>query len=321
MRDIALVWNGALGEADIALAGPVAAAPVPAVNLITNSNTAAPLSAFGWPATASTDVAPPVPGATVWKAVNNGSSSLVGNYPFALTAGVRYSGSVYVWVPSGTGITTMLVSLGPTLPLVNLGLTGQWQRAGDQGVIPAFSMLDMQAYGNVGDFFYYSAPQVEFGPVWSAYQPGSAYPGAGPLTPPLAQIPGADLLTDDGLETAVIVSLFTDAPADPGDAIPDGTTNRRGWWGDMPVDAAAQTGTPDVTGSKLWLLDRAVLNTETLARAESYALAALAWMKRDGVAGKVTARATSPQRGWLTLAIDVFQAGGNRQFSYTWQAT
>ncbi len=131
---------------------------------------------------------------------------------------------------------------------------------------------------------------------------------------------GSDLLTDDGLQTAVIVSLFTDAPADPGDAIPDGTTDRRGWWGDMPVDAAAQTGTPDVTGSKLWLLDRAVLNAETLARAESYALAALAWMKRDGVAGNVTARATSPQRGWLELAIDIFQAGSRRQFSLAWAA-
>ena len=132
---------------------------------------------------------------------------------------------------------------------------------------------------------------------------------------------GTDLLTDDGLETAVIVSLFTDAPADPGDAIPDGMTNRRGWWGDMPVDAAAQTGTPDVTGSKLWLLDRAVLNTETLARAESYTLAALAWMKRDGVAGKVTARATVPQRGWLQLTIDIFQAGSRSRFAFAWQAT
>ncbi len=40
MRDIALVWNGALGEADIALAGPVAAAAVPAVNALIMSDRA-----------------------------------------------------------------------------------------------------------------------------------------------------------------------------------------------------------------------------------------------------------------------------------------
>lgn len=133
---------------------------------------------------------------------------------------------------------------------------------------------------------------------------------------------GTDLAMDNGLETAVIVSLFTDAPADPGDDIPDGTGDRRGWWGDMPVDAAAQNGTtPDVTGSKLWLLARAVLNPETLARAEKYAKDALAWMIRDGVAGKVTATAISPQLGWLTLAIDIYQTGGKSSFSLAWQNT
>lgn len=133
-------------------------------------------------------------------------------------------------------------------------------------------------------------------------------------------IANGDLVMDDGLETAVIVSLFTDATADPADDIPDGSGDPRGWWGDMPVDAAAQGGTPpDITGSKLWLLARAVLNSDTLARAESYAKAALAWMTRDGVAGSVTAVATSPRLGWLQLAIDIQQQGSNRRFTFAWQ--
>lgn len=123
---------------------------------------------------------------------------------------------------------------------------------------------------------------------------------------------GTDIATDAGLQTAVIISLFTDAPADPGDRIPDGTGNPRGWWGDAPAQGGAPT---DVTGSKLWLLAGALLTPETLARAESYARAALAWMVRDGVAGSVAATATSPQLGWLQLVIDIFQAGGNASFT------
>ena len=130
-----------------------------------------------------------------------------------------------------------------------------------------------------------------------------------------------DLVMDDGLETAVIMSLFTDAPADAGDAIPDGSGDPRGWWGDMPIDAAQQGATPpDVTGSKLWLLDRAVLTSETLARAESYAEAALAWMVRDGVAQSVSATAVSPSFGKLELTVEILQASGSREFSYAWQA-
>lgn len=133
-------------------------------------------------------------------------------------------------------------------------------------------------------------------------------------------IAGGDLVMDEGLQTAVIISLFTDAPADPGDEIPDGTTDPRGWWGDMPSDPAAQTGTPpDITGSKLWLLTRAVMNAGTLARAESYAKNALAWMTRDGVASRVDAAATSPQLGWLRLQIDIWQQGAKRSFDFAWQ--
>ncbi len=131
-----------------------------------------------------------------------------------------------------------------------------------------------------------------------------------------------DLAMDDGLETAVVISLFTDAPADAGDAIPDGSGDPRGWWGDLPIDAGEQGATPpDVTGSKLWLLDRALLTRETLARAESYAKAALAWMVRDGVAQSVNATAVSRSLGVLELTVTIEQDGATRQFTYAWSVT
>lgn len=135
---------------------------------------------------------------------------------------------------------------------------------------------------------------------------------------------GGDLATDAGLRTAVIISLFTDRLAEPGDAIPDGTADRRGWWGDMPVDAAQQDQPPSgnaLTGSRLWLLDRALQTQATLNAARAYAEEALAWMVADGVASAVTAIARFPRLGWLQLDITIAQPAGPSQFSLAWAAT
>ena len=42
---------------------------------------------------------------------------------------------------------------------------------------------------------------------------------------------GADLLSDDGLETAILISLFSDARVRD-DELPAGHTWKRGFWGD-----------------------------------------------------------------------------------------
>jgi phage gp46-like protein len=91
---------------------------------------------------------------------------------------------------------------------------------------------------------------------------------------------GPDLLLEEGLRSAVAISLFSDALARPDDAIPDGTGDRRGWWGDLPRDGQA----PDPIGSLLWLLAREKRTEQTRRRAEDYARAALAWMLADGLA-------------------------------------
>ena len=41
-----------------------------------------------------------------------------------------------------------------------------------------------------------------------------------------------DVLGDDSLRTAVILSLFCHRRAEDEDVIPDGTSNKRGWWAD-----------------------------------------------------------------------------------------
>lgn len=92
------------------------------------------------------------------------------------------------------------------------------------------------------------------------------------------------LTSDDGLDTAVILSLFTDRRAEADDTVPG--TDRRGWWADMFAD-----GEGDKIGSRLWLLVREKLTNDTVNRVRAYCEEALAWLVRDGVAKEVTVTA------------------------------
>lgn len=89
-----------------------------------------------------------------------------------------------------------------------------------------------------------------------------------------------DLDPDAGLETAVLVSLFTDRRAKEDDVLPDSNNlDRRGWWGDL--------GSPkvegDQIGSRLWLLGREKTLESVLTKAKKYAEESLNWMIEDGV--------------------------------------
>ena len=98
-------------------------------------------------------------------------------------------------------------------------------------------------------------------------------------------IDGADLARDDTLETAIVISLMTDALVDP-DELPEGETDRRGYWGQ-----AVQPDPDDNFGSKLWLLDRTKRTPDILPRAEEYCVEALTWLVADGRAIAVDASA------------------------------
>jgi phage gp46-like protein len=104
-------------------------------------------------------------------------------------------------------------------------------------------------------------------------------------------------LDRDALRSAVLASWFSDARAASDDEIPDGRS-RRGWWADT------QTG--DNFGSRLWLLHRAPVTDETVARVEQYCSEALDWMLTENVATdfSVTAERTGTYRISATVTID-----------------
>ena len=128
---------------------------------------------------------------------------------------------------------------------------------------------------------------------------------------PVAAIftPGYGLVTGEDLLTAVLISLFTDAQADPDDTIPDGTDNPRGWWG-------------GVIGSKLWLRLRSKALPATSALVKHDIEQALAWLVSDGVAAAVEVSTEWIARTALGVRIVIRRNDGTIRalaFSNLWE--
>lgn len=108
---------------------------------------------------------------------------------------------------------------------------------------------------------------------------------------------------DDGLETAVLISLFTDRLAGVDDVLPDDSGDRRGWFGDSFADVDG-----DLIGSRLWLLAREKQLPVVLQRAREYARESLQWLIEDGIARSVDVQAEFARLGVLALTVDVVRA-------------
>lgn len=128
------------------------------------------------------------------------------------------------------------------------------------------------------------------------------------------KIEAGDLAGDDGLQTAVLLSLFSDQRALP-DELPPEDSSHRGWWGDVfPVVEG------DQGGSKLWLLKREKRTVETLNRAEEYSTESLQWMIDDGVAETVEASASWDPTGALLIQILITEPGSGQAKTFRFKA-
>lgn len=105
-------------------------------------------------------------------------------------------------------------------------------------------------------------------------------------------IQGASLASGSDLETAILLSLFTDRQAEASDETPDG--DRRGWWADDPKN---------LLGSRLWLLGRVKGPLNVAQRAQDYAAEALKWLVDDGVVAAFDISAEWVSPGQLDLRV------------------
>lgn len=128
---------------------------------------------------------------------------------------------------------------------------------------------------------------------------------------------GLLLATDDTLETAVMISLFTDRRARPDDELPAIHNTRRGWWGDTLSDQEN-----DEIGSWLWLLHREKTTYETLNQAREYSLEALQWLLEDRIASnvQVETRYLNQTAGLMVIEIVITKLDGSRErYSLLWK--
>lgn len=121
-----------------------------------------------------------------------------------------------------------------------------------------------------------------------------------------------DLAQENGLRTAIIVSLFTDKRVKKEEVGQE--QSQRGWWGD-----ALNEVTSDQIGSKLWLLEREKQTPLTLIKAEEYAREALAWLIEDQVAIKVDVTASYPGIGKMLIVVEVTRPNGEK-LNYTFDS-
>jgi phage gp46-like protein len=124
---------------------------------------------------------------------------------------------------------------------------------------------------------------------------------------------GGNLQSGSDLETSVLISLFTDRIANADDVIPDGTTDPRGWIGDL--------GQSVLIGSRLWLLGRSKLKPSIAPVAKSMAVDALQWLIDDGVVAKIDVITEVVMPNRLNMQIIFYKQDGTKvamNFTNAW---
>ena len=123
------------------------------------------------------------------------------------------------------------------------------------------------------------------------------------------------LETVDGFETAIIVSLLTDARA-PSSSV-QSPSRRRGWVGNIITAASGRE-----LGSRLWLFSQsrltdAILNDLAIAAQES-----LNWMVEDGIAKSVVATVLKTDLRSVIVNITITTIEGKEQrYAVLWRQT
>jgi len=127
------------------------------------------------------------------------------------------------------------------------------------------------------------------------------------------KLANGDLVGDDGLETAVAISLFTDKRVTD-EQLPELQDDKKGWWGDMISEV-----NQDQIGSRFWTLKRSKVSNETLRLYEDYAKEALQHLIEDGVARSITVSANYNDDFVLLLDITIVRPDRNKtKFNVLW---
>lgn len=126
--------------------------------------------------------------------------------------------------------------------------------------------------------------------------------------------PEGDFVSSDQLDTAILVSMFTDARAAAYEIVRPAL--RRGWVGDLELDDE------ESHGSKLWLLEQERLTPVIVTKAADILKSCLAWMVTDRIASSVATRGfIEGQTAMLQLDIRKPNSRTETRFVSLWDNT
>ena len=122
---------------------------------------------------------------------------------------------------------------------------------------------------------------------------------------------------DNGLQTAIYISLFTDRRIGEDDEIPDRSNDRRGYWGDTLED--------EPLGSFLWTLDREKITTSLLNKIDTYSKDALNWLIEDGIASEINTIVERDSKNIEQINIEIQiikpdEKSESYRYSLNWEA-
>lgn len=126
-------------------------------------------------------------------------------------------------------------------------------------------------------------------------------------------VENGDFVLDDGFETAVLISLLSDAYV----AAPDEKkfSESRGWWADELLAINI--------GSKWWLLERSNITKQTLRLMEQYAKDSLEWMINDGIAKDIKCLAEKENNTRVKFYLVIYRLNEEpykKRFEFNWIA-
>jgi phage gp46-like protein len=136
-------------------------------------------------------------------------------------------------------------------------------------------------------------------------QPGGLYDIA---------IDGTDFASVDGLDTAIVTSMFSDARA--AESLVNSPEYRRGWVGNiLTADIQRQLG------SALWVFDQARMTQDTINQLQLAAIAAFNWMVDDGVARNVFVEIDQNLDAVYISIIYAEPTGDVKRYKILWRET
>ena len=99
---------------------------------------------------------------------------------------------------------------------------------------------------------------------------------------------------ENNLESAILISLFTDSYVESDEAKNYGKKEGGGWFGESNI------------GSKIWLIADRKINNETFSQAVAFAEQSLQWLIDDGIADLIEVETAVSQINRINLTISLY---------------